>query len=391
MLSLEEGAAETEGPLRARRKEIEQALMARIQAVSDPREVEDPEYLPGLHEAVRIGLDYGIAALEGGDGDESIPPQLLLQARRAARNGVGLDTVLRRYLAGHALLCDCVLQETEAGDGAEPATSRRTLRAGAALLDRLTEAIARAYVSASEQQARTAEQRRADLVGKLLDGDLADADELPYRFDDWHLAVVASGSGVTQVIRAIASASDRRLLLVRPAGGTIWAWFGGRQRLDVEEIANLAAGGDSGEVSLAIGEPGRGMRGWRLTHRQARAAYPIAVRGNRQVVSYSSVAIVASVWADDVLAQSLAELYLAPLAKERDGGAILRETLRAYFNAGRNVASAAAALGVSRQTVNSRLIAVEKRLDRRLEDCGSDLETALHLHALGHFAASSQT
>lgn len=48
---------------------------------------------------------------------------------------------------------------------------------------------------------------------------------------------------------------------------------------------------------------------------------------------------------------SLGQLYLEPLARERDGGQMARETLRAYFGAERNGASAAPVLGVSRQTV----------------------------------------
>ena len=82
---------------------------------------------------------------------------------------------------------------------------------------------------------------------------------------------------------------------------------------------------------------------------------------------------------DEVLTASLREIYLAPLEAGRDGGAIDRETLCAYFAAGRNGRAAAAALSVSRQTVSSRLRSVEEKIGRSLLACGSDLELALRL------------
>jgi DNA-binding PucR family transcriptional regulator len=77
--------------------------------------------------------------------------------------------------------------------------------------------------------------------------------------------------------------------------------------------------------------------------------------------------------------RSLRQLYLEPLAGERDGGEVLRETLRAYFEAERNVSSAAAALGVTRKTVTNRLCVVEERLGRRLGLCSAEIEAVLRL------------
>jgi DNA-binding PucR family transcriptional regulator len=87
---------------------------------------------------------------------------------------------------------------------------------------------------------------------------------------------------------------------------------------------------------------------------------------------------------DDLLATSLRQLYLEPLAEERDGGETLRETLRAYFAAERNVSSAAAALSVNRHTVTSRLRTIEKRLGRPLSTCATEIDAALRLEDLGH-------
>jgi sugar diacid utilization regulator len=228
---------------------------------------------------------------------------------------------------------------------------------------------------------RTSDQRRAERIKKLLAGELVDVDELDYELDAWHLGIVAVGPGGPAALRELAAKLDRRLLLACPGGEAVWAWLGGRRKVEAQGFA-FQVTAEHFEVLLAIGEPARGISGWRSTHRQAQAALPVAMRGETQVVSYSEVAIIASVLKDDVLAGALSERYLAPLAEERDGGTALRKTLRAYFAAGRNVASTAAALGVSRQTATSRLNAVEEKIGRPLEICGTELETALRLEDL---------
>jgi DNA-binding PucR family transcriptional regulator len=136
-------------------------------------------------------------------------------------------------------------------------------------------------------------------------------------------------------------------------------------------------------ATLALGEPGEGVEGWRLTHRQAKAALPVAVRGPNSVARYAEVALLASALTDEVLARSLEDSYLGPLRLERDDGAAFRETLRAYFSAERNVTAAAASLGVSRPTVQSRLRTIEEKIGRSLGSCAAELETVLELHELG--------
>jgi len=82
---------------------------------------------------------------------------------------------------------------------------------------------------------------------------------------------------------------------------------------------------------------------------------------------------------DGLLTESLRTLYLEPLEAGRDHGETLRETLRAYFNAERSAASAAAVLGISRQAVGGRLRMVESRIGRPLGSCIAELEIALRL------------
>lgn len=367
--------------LRGRRSELEKALLARVRSVAEPSEVGDPDYVRSLREAVGAALEFAIGALDRlPQGEEPIPPQLAAQARLAARRSVGLDTVLRRYVAGHALFYDFLLDEAGEVSASSLASA---LRAEGLLLDRVLAEVSAAYANEREQGHRGADRRRAMQVRRLLAGGLEDPSELGYDLDLWHLGVIALGPGAAATLRELAAAFDRRLLVAAPGGGELWAWLGGRRVLAAAELAEHAKSEAPRDLALAIGEPGRGPSAWRLTHRQARLALPVARCEEGKVVAYSEVVLLASLLADETLAESLTTLYIAPFEAERDGGVALRETLRAYFAAGRNVSSAAAALGVSRQTAASRLGAVEERIGRPLEACGAELEIALRLWDLG--------
>jgi hypothetical protein len=203
--------------------------------------------------------------------------------------------------------------------------------------------------------------------------------ELDYEFDAWHVGAIAAGSRAESVLRELAAKLDRRLLLVRPSDSTLWAWFGGRGKVTTKDLGSLAPTPWPPDLSLSLGEPERGLAGWRLSHRQARAAAPIASRPLPRLVRYADVPLLASALQDEVLTSSLQRLYLDPLTFERDGGATLRKTLRAYFLSNRHISSAAAGLGVSRQTVAARLRVTEERIDRPLDDCASEMDTALRL------------
>jgi hypothetical protein len=370
--------------LRGRREEIERAVLARVHAVSNPTDANDPEYILGLRTAVSAAIDYWLAVLDNGpEADSKVPPALLSQARYAVRVGVNLDTVLRRYFAGYTLLGDFVLQEADAVGGLDRDEVQQLSRAQAILFDRLVVAVVAEYRSETDQRVRSVEHARAEWVSRLLAGDLVDASDLGYELSGrWHLGAIGSGPGARAAIRKLAAELDRQLLLVDGGEGSAWAWLGGTSRLLAADALCVASAAWPAEVSLAFGEAGEGVAGWRLTHRQAKAALPVALRGLPGPVRYADVALLASALSDEVLAGSLRETYLAPLQGERDGGAALRQTLRAYFAAGRNVSSAAAALGLSRQTVKKRLSLTEERVGVSLDDCTAEIETALRLQDL---------
>jgi hypothetical protein len=390
-VTVEEIRAALFAGLSARRSEIEQAILARIRLVSGPAAIDGDELAEGRRKAISAGVSHGLAGIERGeDPTGPIPAELFAQARRAARGGITPDVALRRYFAGYTVFSDFVVETAGEGVPLRVPALGSVLHSQAARFERLVIAVMGEYAREKGHR-RPPERRQIEQVKKLLAAEPVDPDELAYELDDWHVGAVARGAAAASVLREVAQAADRRLLLACPDSETAWAWFGGRRRVATEEIARLVPSERTARVLLAVGEPARGIEGWRLTHKQASAALRIAKRGAKGVVRYADVGLLASISQDAVLASSLRQLYLAPLAGGRDGGAGLRKTLRAYFTAGRNVSSAASALGVSRQTVGSRLRIIEEKLGRTLESCCPEIEVALRLEGSSDFIDMSQS
>jgi hypothetical protein len=379
--------------LRARQAEIEDAVFARVrEAVPEAAGDADSEYVRGLRTAVAAAVEFGLTGIEGeADPARGIPAEAVAQARLAARSGVSLEAVLRRYIVGHALLWDYVMQEADRVErmGREGGL-REMSRAQAALLDQLVIGVTREHVAELQRAGRSREQRllervRMLLAGEPLGGDaaprVADAD-LGYRLEGEHLGVIARGEGAAEALRELAARLDRRLLSVAPGGGRlVWAWLGGQGPFEMPNLEGVVAGLGV-DVCIAAGEPARGLEGWRSTHRQAQAALLVAVRRPRALTRYADVALLATALKDDVLARTLVEVYITPLVDARGSGGVLLQSLRAYLAVGCSVSSAAAALGVARKTVESRLRTIEERLGRTLHLCPPELEVALLLEEL---------
>lgn len=386
---IEQARAELVARLRARRAEIEGGIATSVYSLADPTEVLDPDYLDGLRASLASAIDYALNSIELGERrSPPIPPALAVQARLAARCNVSLATVLRRYFAGYVQISQFTFEEIEAADLLGDPGLRELLSGQASVFDRLIAEITAEYSREAASQAKSAGQRRMERICRLLAGEAIDCTDLGYDLDDWHVGVVAGGEGV-EGIRLLARDLGKRLLLARRDEGTVWAWLGSRDPSDPVELEMRIGTAWPEGAALAIGEPARGGAGWRLTHRQAATAFPLA-RRRGQFVRYSDVALIATTLRDDLLATSLHQLYLAPLEADRDGGKAHRETLRAYMRAGGNISAASAALGVGRATVKNRLQTIETRLGRYLDSCLAEIEVALRLEELNHQGGADQ-
>jgi PucR C-terminal helix-turn-helix domain len=373
--------------LRVRRSEIVQAIYARIQE-SVPDSVgggeDDPAYQAGVLAAVTGILGYCLEAVEHGDEwSGSVPPEAVAQAHRAARAGVNSGTVLRRYVAAHGRLGEFVAEEAgHIGLSSNGSALHHLRRTQEMLLERVTAVIEREYDEECERMTRPPEQRRTEIVTSLLADEpveLSELTALEYEFHtSWHLGVIAAGPGIQTALRRVKADLGYQLLQASCGDGRIWAWLGAPRGLKVMDVERLlAASGTTGEA-VAIGGLGRGLPGWRQTHREAEGALLQALRRPEKAVRYADTPLLVAALENATLATWLREL-LTPIRSRPDGGADLLQTLRAYIDAECNGSCAASALKVRRQTVGNRLRLVEKLLGRPLHTCLAEVDIALRL------------
>jgi hypothetical protein len=379
--ALEQARAGLIGRLRAREREIEDAIYARVSGMFTPVSGEDADYQAGLRETIAAAITLSLSEIEDPDGPAApIPSVAIAQARRAARRNISVDTIMLRYLSGHRVLGAFVMDEAHRSGLSSSGPALRHLRTSQeAVLERMMTAVADEYRQERERIERSREECHAELVQRLLAGERPDTSELDYELDDaWHLGIVASGARVHRVVRDLAAELQRQLLVVSTGDGSVWAWIGGRRQLDMARVERILVPAKCSEVSLVLGEPQEGLSGWRLTHQEAQAVLLVAMRDPAPMTRFAAHALMALVLQNQSLARSLVGIYLPSL-----GSPVTRETLRAYFAAGCNAATAAAMLAIDRHTVERRLRAVETRLGRQLRLCHAELEVVLRLEELG--------
>lgn len=368
-----------------RREEIALAIHARLhEAVPHPVNSADATYQSGVLAAIVAVLDYALQGIPQGPNWRGPPPQeALAQARRAARAGINVGVVLRRYVAGRGVLGEFVMEAAEAcGLSAD---ERRELRkTQETLLERLTEAIEAEYMSERERLTRSPELRCAEIVRRLLTGEALEPSEmaeLNYKIHgSWHLGLMFAGGGADDFLHTL-TVRYGRALLVAAFDGYTSAWVGGTMRPNPDDLARLWTNGKT-DISLGLGEPGKSLEGWRLTHDQARDAMRIAQRSEKRLATYGDDRLLAATLLNETLVRSLNQTYLRPLAGQRDGGMTLRRTLRIYIDSECNATCAAHALEVGRRAVKSRVQTAEELIGSPLRSCLAELDVALRLAEL---------
>ncbi|MBM7520439.1 helix-turn-helix domain-containing protein [Nocardioides nitrophenolicus] len=123
-------------------------------------------------------------------------------------------------------------------------------------------------------------------------------------------------------------------------------------------------------IAVGIGRPHRGPGGLVETLDEARNAALLALSHDyRPVVEHSDelgVARLLATWQESEVTRSFAETALAPLLDPASQG--LLATLRAYLECGGSVVETAAATGVHRNTITTRLQQIRDRLGVDLND-----------------------
>ncbi len=262
--------------LRSREGELQEAVFAHLRSVVPDAIADGNSHLAlGLREMIAACVDCGLASIEqGAPWSGPMPPAVAAHASRAASGGVSLTTALCRCVAGHTLAWSFVLDEVSHHDLPDEQRFALLLQASGvlgSLLARVQAEVAGAHSSEIKRRARSHEQRRAEIVHKLLAGgslDTGELAELSYELDSWHLGVIATGIDAGKAVQCLQAGLGCELLSVACGGQTVWAWLGGQRKIAFADVERVLSAQEQAEVSLAVGEPAREIEGWRIMRRR---------------------------------------------------------------------------------------------------------------------------
>jgi DNA-binding PucR family transcriptional regulator len=355
------------------------------------------EAIDVLHDSVRANIETALRALEAQeDSSEATAPASAIEyAKALAQADVVPTALIRAYRVGQTRLLRRCIEELLA-TASDPTDVRATLQIVESVstrLDRVVEQVYTAYEEARELRLR---DRSAVLTGRIRDllrDKPVDIDgseiALGYRLRQSHVAVVAwaDDGGPDALVRlrrftttlAHAVGCEEQPLFVASDERSAWAWLPTRVDVaDAPELLEVAKADPA--VALAVGEPTRGVQGFRRSHRQAVSARAVAVAAgtdHAQVTPFAEVAPIATLCADLDSARAWVRETLGDLAIDTTRNAGLRETARVFLETGGSYTATAEQLFLHRNTAQYRVRQAEEVRGRPLRDRRLDLELAL--------------
>lgn len=336
------------------------------------------EYSPGREGAILALVDHSRVIVERGEpAREDTPISILMQARLAGRSGASLEGLLRKCIGSQAILGEYLMAAARETGHSQGSLLQALVREQATLFEQLLQSVADEHRRGSQELHECAGRPYAGQLRRLLDGELADISVFPYSFEQYHIGLVAEGIDAKASIEELARTLNQQLLVSTRPGERVWAWLGAREILSWPALQSALKSGWNHRLSLGIGEPAKGVQGWRFSHFQAQNAVSVALLRGGSISRYADSALLASMLKDEVLADTLRDRYVVPLNSSPEFDRRARETLSAYLRAEQNTSSAAARLGVSRRTVTKRLRKVERAIGCSVVSAAKEIQAAM--------------
>ena len=360
---------------------------------------EDGELMADLVASGEANLRQVLWVLKRGAGVDEVrlPPEAAAFMRANVRRGIPLPAELRAYRLGHAWLWDRwarALQERIADPDELLAAQETSSACIFAYIDRVSDELVEEYGTERDRMMRGAAQLRAETVRAILAGEPLDEETLPgrlgYDVRRTHLAMRVS-SGTSEIrgleraaLEAAAALAPGEPLVVPSGAASLDVWAGSYEPLDTRALERYEP---PEGVRVAFGRPGRGLDGFRRSHREAVQAARVASlagSGDGAVVDYAQVELVSLLACDLPRAREFVASRLGQLAAPGEPTQRLRETLRVFLAMGGRSARAAKELYVHQNTVAYRIKRAEELLGRRVTEDPVELICALALaDALG--------
>ena len=328
------------------------------------------------------------------------PAAALAYARRLAQRGVPVGELLRAYRVGQGCFMQWCYRELAVqardlptGFAAAMQLTETTFR----YIDRVSEQVLTAYVRERDEWVRHTVAVRTAQVWSLLAGgpiEVTRAESaLGYRLRQHHLGAVAwveeaalKEGTLVELERLAGRLADRlsegaRALFVSrdESSAFIWMPLKSEQVLRTDAFGGPALTPDA-TVRLAVGEPGEGPEGFRITIREALRAHAVALIAGPaapRVIRFAEVAPVALLAEDIGAARTWVVRALGPLATDDDQTARLRETLHVFLSTGGSYQETAERLSLHKNTVFYRVRKAQEVRGRKVADDRFVVELAL--------------
>ena len=352
-----------------------------------------------LQASIGENLDTALRALIDARAPDSIeaPAAAVDYARRLAQQDVPAVLLIRAYRVGQArFLRHCIeeLLRQSSGDHLEGLATLEMIETVSDYVDRVVEQVLTTFGQARDDWLRDRSAVLAMRVRELLASRPVDVGAtehtLGYRLDQHHVGIVAwvdepPAADALERIRRVVGTLGRDLgcpatpLVVPADESSAWAWI--PSKLSLARTKELdAATTSEPTVSLAVGEPARGIDGFRRSHRQAMSARGVALAAGDQrspITPFVDVAPIAMLCADLDSARAWIHETLGELAVDSSRNEGLRETARVFLQTGGSYTATAEQMFLHRNTAQYRVRKAEEVRGRPLRDRRLDVELAL--------------
>lgn len=333
------------------------------------------------------------------------PPSAAMEyARRLAQRGVPIYALVRAYRLGqdHLLkLCFAEIERRIADTGIAFRVSQRFVKVTFDYVDWISQHVITVYEAERERWLENRSTLRAVRIRELLEGhevDLETAEAaIGHPLRQHHLGVIVwvpgesdtAGNDLAELEHVVTALGRALSCTGRPLFAACdrfsgWGWLPFAQPvppIDAGAVGKVLESTAPG-VMAAMGQPGRGVRGFRETHKQALRAQRVALVGGEgasSVTAYGDAGVraAAMMCTDLEEARALVHATLGRLALDDPTHTRLRETLLSFMSAGCSYTGAAEQLMLHKNSVKYRVMKAEQERGGPIADDRLDVELAL--------------
>ena len=347
-------------------------------------------------DVLQAGADPAVAA--------RLATPTLAYAQGGAQHGIPLTTLMRSYRLAHAATSRHFneILETHASIAEDLNLASELGSAWMfAYVDAALCLVEEVYNAERDRWLRSAAASQAETISTILAGQPIDTDvatrRLRHDVRRVHVAAIAwldsheegrnTQANLEAAIRDIAAAIGDQKPLVHPLGIlSVAAWISSHSDVPSKVLDELRfRTAPAPGVRVAIGEPARGISGFRASHFEALEAQRIARLAGRPVGSvtrYNNISLRAIATVDIQQARAFVRRELGRLGSMDESTRRLAATLRTYLDENRSRGRTAKRLHVHENTVAYRIRQAEELLGRSLDKRTLELGAALALAEL---------